>query len=169
MISCSSYCCVRYGQCLYMVWFMDLSLHLHKQPPPPARASGMSHCISFPLVGEIIGWGVNPCECWDLHPWLLPAHGTHTHSPWWNPERKSCGSASQMLKPSDPAQDHLALGQLLWRRVEGLCPPSVRVIHSAPASLQCLLHATESQVSIYFMITGMGILMLKERSEEFGL
>lgn len=72
MISCRSYCCVRYGQWLYMVWFMDLSLHLHRQPPPPARASAISHCISFPPVGEITGQGINPCGCWDLHTLVEP-------------------------------------------------------------------------------------------------
>lgn len=167
MISCSSYCCVRYGQCLYMVWFMDLSLHLHRQPPPPARASGISHCISFPLVGEIIGWGINPCECWDRHAWLLLVMA-HTHlggAKRENPEALVPKFWNLLVL----SQGHLALGQLLWRRVERLCPPSVRVIHSAPDSHQCLLHATQSQVSAYFMITGMGILMLKERSEEFGL
>lgn len=40
----------------------------------------------------------------------------HTHTPWWNQDRKSCGSGFQMLQPPDPVQDHLALRQLLKER-----------------------------------------------------
>lgn len=132
MISCRSYCCVRYGQWLYMVWCMDLSLHLHRQPPP------LHVPVPYLTVSHFLLW-----EKW-LGKELTPV-GAETSTPWWNQERKSWGSGFQVLKPSAAVQDHLALR--LQRKVEGLCPPSVRVIHSAPASHQCLLHATESQVS----------------------
>lgn len=149
MISCRSYCCVRYGQWLYMVWFMDLSLHLHKHLlllHVPVAYLTVSH---FLLWEKLLCKELTPvsAETSTLGCCLGRAH-THTHTPWWNQERKSCGSGFWFC-PRPPCLEAAAQRE---RRVKGLCLPSVRVTHSAPASHQCLSHAAESQGLAYFII-----------------
>lgn len=132
MISCRSYCCVRYGQWLYMVWCMDLSLHLHRQPPP------LHVPVPYLTVSHFLLW-----EKW-LGKELTPV-GAETSTPWWNQERKSWGSGFQVLKPSAAVQDHLALR--LQRKVEGLSLPLWEsfIQHLPHTSASCMLQNHKSR------------------------
>lgn len=158
MISCRSYHCVKYGQWLYMMWFMDVSFHLHKEPPP-VRASGISRCISCPIRWEI---NMEPHECWakDLCAWLFSEHGTHISA---EARIKSCDT----WFPNVETWRFLILfGEttLLWgscfREVwKGSALPLwdsfIQPLHLP--SHQYSLCATKTQVLADFIITGTGI------------